>query len=367
MQITKEDMCWYWFCNMKGIGRKTRNKLLEKFLSPINIYNADEAEIKKLDFLNTINKDTIIESRKRSFNKEIEKVFTKGIHFIHKESVYYPEKLHAIPDPPHSIYIKTERNLDFTKPAVAVVGSRKCSKYGYETAYKIGYELAMNGISVVSGMASGIDSAAHRGCVEANGYPIAVLGCGVDICYPKHNINLYVDISRQGMIISEYAMSTQPKPGLFPERNRIISGLGDIIIVVEAGEKSGTFITVDTSLEQGREVYAVPGRISDVQSKGCNSLISQGAHVFQHIDEIIEYIDKVYRDRRSDYKVNNASEEEIYVNKIKKIYDFVRIMPKHLDEIAEEVNISFDEVVRIIFEMELKGIIKHCGNNFYVV
>lgn len=405
--ILEDDKIWYWFTNIEGLGRKSRSRLIEMFGSPKDLYCSNEDTIMNISFLSMGKRRKLADSRKQYAGKRLKDIIRSGISFIHKDSAAYPSRLKNIPDMPHSLYLKgsicrggTDMRI-FDMPSAAIVGSRKCSKYGYETAYRIGFELAHKGIAVVSGMARGIDSAALRGCIDAGGKPVAVLGCGVDICYPPANIELYTEISRKGIIMSEYPPGTTPLPGLFPERNRIISGLGDVLIVVEAGKRSGTFITVDMALEQGREVYAVPGRITDEQSKGCNSLIKQGAHVLLGADEIAEYINgmdrvrptydfnTIYKDKNKDkdkgidasYK-NTGNINENYINNVSnennesnqndecnenKVYSAMGILPKHIDMIAQETGLGINEVMGIICGLELKNLIKHTDNNYFML
>ena len=189
---------------------------------------------------------------------EYKKMINQNIHFITIEDNEYPEKLKNIYDPPFWIYIKGDISI-LNNPSVAVIGSRNCSEYGVYTARKIGEDLAKIGIVVISGMAKGIDKFAHIGCINAGGKTIAVLGSGFDNVYPKENKKLFEKIVNEGgLVISEYPPEFKPLSMHFPARNRIISGLSDKVIVVEAGEKSGTFITVDYSIEQGKDIYAVP-------------------------------------------------------------------------------------------------------------
>ncbi|MCI8308015.1 MAG: DNA-protecting protein DprA, partial [Lachnospiraceae bacterium] len=372
-----------WFTNIEGFGRKTRNRLLDIFESPERLYSAGDDILANINFIGEKRIKALSESKKQCQEKELEKLIKSGIYFIHKESSGYPSKLKYIPDMPHSLYLKGDvcqnntYSAIFDMPSAAVVGSRKCSKYGYESAYRIGYELAAAGVSVVSGMARGIDSAALMGCVHAGGIPVAVLGCGVDVCYPPVNINLYTDISKKGVIMSEYPPKTAPLPGLFPERNRIISGLGDVLIVVEAGERSGTFITVDMALEQGREVYAVPGRITDGQSRGCNSLIAQGACVFMGMDDIVDCAKNAAgRHKALERITERGNYEEMKtvenctsgtVLNEKKVYSAVGILPKHIDVIARETGLGIEEVMAIVCRLELKKLIKHTDNNYFIL
>lgn len=208
-----------------------------------------------------------------------------NIRIINKEDREYPEQLLDISDPPEKLYCIGDCRL-LKKPSLAVVGSRKCSEYGRQTAMKIGREAAGNGLVVVSGMAKGIDSFGHLGALKAGGKTIAVLGCGVDICYPKENQKLYQQIAEEGLIISELPPGTEPMPYTFPRRNRIISGLATATAIVEAGTNSGALITAELAAAQGREVFAVPGNINSQYSLGTNKLISDGARPVAVVDDI---------------------------------------------------------------------------------
>jgi len=199
-----------------------------------------------------------------------------GIIVIEKGDSAYPQLLREIPSAPERLWCKGDTAL-LQQPMAAVVGSRKCSEYGKQVAMNLGKTLAQAGAVVVSGMAKGIDSFGHLGALKAGGKTIAVLGCGVDICYPAENRKLYEQIISEGLVISEYEPGTGPKPYMFPQRNRIIAGLSDGILVTEARKKSGTLITVSFGLEFGKNIYAVPGRIDDVLSEGCNYLLKEGA------------------------------------------------------------------------------------------
>ncbi len=209
------------------------------------------------------------------------------IKTIKLEDSTYPEKLKEIYNPPKTIYLIGNEKL-LNQKSIAIIGCRECTRYGAENAYKFGYELAKENICVISGFAKGIDTYSHKGAVSAKGKTIAVLGCGLDIIYPPENIELYKQILLQGgAIISEYPLGSKPEKHHFPERNRIISGLSSGVLVIEAKKKSGTMITVDFALEQGREVYAVPGNISSENSYGTNELIKEGATPVTSINDMI--------------------------------------------------------------------------------
>lgn len=199
----------------------------------------------------------------------------------------YPEKLRNIYKPPKIIYLLGNEKI-LKQKSIAIIGCRGCTKYGMENAYKFGYELAKEDFCIISGFARGIDTYSHKGAIKAQGKTIAVLGCGLDIVYPPENIELYKQILiNGGAIISEYPLGSKPEKYHFPERNRIISGLSNGVLVIEAKKKSGTMITVNFALEQGREVYAVPGNISSDNSYGTNELIKEGAIPVTHVNDII--------------------------------------------------------------------------------
>lgn len=264
----------HWLNSVQGVGSKTIDFLLEKKGTAKAVFETSVSELMELVGEKTAH--NIQQNKGRNMEAEYDKLTREGICFYPCYHPQYPKKLLEIPDRPFAIYVKG--NLpDFSKRSVAVVGARDCSGYGEYVAEKFTRELSQNGIQIISGMARGIDGIAGRTALASGGESFAVLGCGVDICYPASNRKLYRDLFEKGGIISCYLPGTQPSPGLFPPRNRIISGLSDVVLVIEARQKSGTLITVDMALEQGREVYVVPGRITDRLSDGCNNLLLQGA------------------------------------------------------------------------------------------
>ena len=218
----------------------------------------------------------LINARRQEPERIEEELAQAGISFVSALEEGFPDKLREIPDPPFGIYYKGKMPGE-KEPAAAIIGARLASGYGREQARRFGRQIGACGIAVISGMARGIDGIAQKAALDAGGKSYAVLGCGVDICYPEENRELYERLQQQGGILSEYPPGMQPIAKLFPPRNRIISGLSDLVLVIEARKRSGTLITVDMALEQGREVYALPGRVSDALSDGCNRLIRQGA------------------------------------------------------------------------------------------
>ena len=250
----------YWLSNIPGVGCKTIHRLLGQAGSAEEIYFLKKEQLEKLSGLSDRQVHAITERKK---NWDLEEKYAalgeNGISFLSCEMESYPKQLRNIVDAPYSLYIKGKMP-DFSKRRVAVVGARMCSEYGKKMAEQIGEKLALCGAEVLSGMARGIDAYGHIGALKAGGNTYAVLGCGVNVCYPRTNQKLYENILSHGGIISEYPPETEPIAQLFPARNRIISALSDVVVIVEAKERSGSLITADFALEQGKDIYAVPGR-----------------------------------------------------------------------------------------------------------
>ena len=263
----------------------------------------------------------------------------------------YPKKLLEIFNPPKSLYCIGNINL-LNENSIAIVGSRKCSEYGKIVAEKIGKKAALSNVTVVSGMAAGIDTFGHEGCLIAGGNTIAVLGCGVDICYPRSNKKLYEKIANNGLIISEFEIGYVPIPRNFPLRNRIISGLSEKIIVVEALTKSGSLITAELGIEQGKDVFAVPGNITSQYSLGTNKLISDGIPAIAVIEDL--FYD--FRDGEVDFETKDldlGSDE-------KKVIDFVKKNGEtRLEDIYLHVDMPKEKIGGIISVLEIKGLISY--------
>lgn len=361
MELTQEEY-WYWFAGIEKVGRKTAHRLLAVYKDPYEIFKASEKSLRDTGFLREEQIKNILRKDIGNVRNRVNKIKNKGIKLVHCSGPEYPDRLKNIPDPPILLYYKGAKIND-AAPSAAIVGSRKCSDYGRRMAYKISGELAASGVQIISGMAYGIDGEAQKGCLSAGGITRAVLGCGADICYPESNIELYTMIERGGSIISEYEPGTTPKQGFFPERNRIVSGLADVVAVIEAGEKSGSLITVDCALEQGKDVYAVPGRITDSQSRGCNALIKNGAFLLEDAKDILDALGIDCKDnenmKKSENKYSLATDEKI-------VYARLGLVPKHIDSIVYETGLPVERIMRIILNLEMKNIIRKTGNNYYV-
>ncbi|MBW2660205.1 MAG: DNA-protecting protein DprA [Deltaproteobacteria bacterium] len=280
---------WISLSLVPGLGVSGYWRLLDYLNSPSNVLQASQKElnqipgIQKRQIAGLISRDAILQ---RGVG-ELEKLASLGAQAISFDDPAYPTLLRQIADPPPVIYISGKKEL-LLKDSVAMVGSRAATVYGRRTAYSLAENLTRFSLLVVSGLALGIDAEAHRGCLAAGGETIAVLGCGLDIVYPRQNRDLYQEISDQGVLVSEYPLGTQPEGFRFPARNRIIAGLSKGVVVVEAAKRSGSLITAQLALDYGREVFAVPGQVDSHKSAGAHWLLQQGAKLVQRVEDIID-------------------------------------------------------------------------------
>lgn len=283
------------------------------------------------------------------------------IRCIKRESQVYPDRLKNLKNMPGQLYVRGRIPEDH-RPSAAIVGARLCSPYGQAQAYRFARELARAGVQIISGMARGVDSCAHRGALEGGGSTWAVLGCGVDICYPRENRDLYEEIPHLGGLISEYSAGSPPLGCHFPARNRIISALADLVLVVEARERSGSLITVDFALEQGKTVYAVPGRVGDPLSAGCNRLIAQGAGIALNPQELLEEWGSAGFLEYKEEEKNNFG----LARTGDMVYSCLSLVPKHLSCIAREAGITPAEAGTRLLELRLQGRAQETARNYYV-
>ena len=362
-----EKEYWLYISKVKGLLSARRKMLLEMLGTPEEVYKAREEVLRNIPLLEDYQVEQLIEYRKIDFASESERFRKLGIRFVTVDDKEFPSRLREIPDAPSLLFYRGELPDD-NLPAVAVVGSRRCSIYGREMCLKFSSSLAQAGINIISGMASGVDGFAHRGAIQAGGKTTAVLGCGVDICYPSENKDIFEKLSTYecGGIVSEYYPGEKALPYNFPQRNRIISGFADIVLVVEAGKKSGTFITVDHALEQGREIFAIPGRIGDSVSDGCNSLIKNGAGLASTPEDIIEALKSKYTMLLKAEKKRKKSLGDTLIGDEKKVYGVLESVPVQINEIAERSGVDPGKLPGILIELELKGMIEEVGKNLYI-
>lgn len=339
--------------------------LLESFKNPEHLFNASAEQIIQRGF-----KQKLAEELQRvkhcDVSKElslIEKNKIKIITLLDKE---YPAALKSIATAPLVLYVRGEL-LPQDCFAIAIVGSRMASFYGIKAAERLSRELSYRGFTIVSGMARGIDTAAHRGALNSGGRTIAVLGCGLDIVYPPENKKLSNEIIKQGAVISEFPLGTLPEKFNFPIRNRIISGLSLGTVVVEAAKRSGALITANYSLDQGKEVFAVPGHIDSPTSQGTHQILKNGAKLAESADDILEELQPIIKSHLKELKKKSSSLPPRLNPQEEKIYDLLSASkPKYIDEISKEVAFPPAQVLSILSMLELKKIVKRLAGQRFV-
>jgi len=352
----------YWLARIQGITASKKRKLREYLGDGKTIYNIEETKISDMEILNEKEKAVLQNARKeRDIEEKYQELKKEKIKFLPIYDEEYPDRLRNIVSPPYAIYVKGKLP-DMNRTSVAIVGARRCTQYGESTALEYGEMLAEHGIQIISGMARGIDGAGQRGALNKQGDTYAVLGCGVNICYPKEHWGLYNDIQKNGGIISEYSPGIPPLAAHFPARNRIISGLSDVILVLEAKEKSGSLITADMALEQGKDVYALPGPVTSPLSLGCHYLISQGAGILISPSDLLKELQIIsgISEQKSD---KNKKELE---NPENIVYSCLDLYPKGLERIGKETLLSPQQIMRDLVSLEIEGKVKEISKNQYV-
>jgi DNA processing protein len=350
---------YYWISSTPGIGAVRAHDIIEFFGSVEKAWNADNEAFTKIKGISQAVANNIISRRNESkLLKEMKDIRDKGIRLVTIGDDEYPDRLRHLFTPPCMLYIKG-RMRECTK-YIAVVGSRKCTGYGRMVARDISSKLSKYNIGIISGLARGIDTEAHKGALDAGGFTCAVLGCGLDIIYPPENGKLMKEMEYNGTLISEYPPGTLPLAGNFPARNRIISGLSDGVLVVEAGEKSGALITVDYALEQGIDVFAIPGSILSNQSRGTNLLIKDGAKPVLGVEDILCEFNIDQSTGETHNEVSNLSQTE------RRLMDIIKDSPVNTDDLLQEVHLKVSEMNSILTWLELKGIVKILPGNYVV-
>ena len=362
----------------EGVGNVGFKALLEAFGSPRQVFDAPFSMIKAVPGIGAKAARQIKDfSDWEKVEHELQCAQRAGVSIITLRDPLYPPRLACIYDNPAYLYVKGSLRDDDIN--IAFVGSRTASAHGLFTTERLCRELALRGATIISGMARGIDSAAHRGALAGRGRTIAVLGCGLDVIYPPENEKLFRDIAASGAVLSEFPFGTPPNAPNFPARNRIISGLSLGVVVVEAGEKSGSLITARIALEQGREVFAVPGSIDVSGSRGTNKLIKQGAKLIENIDDILEEIlpqagriqtsvktpaprdgTDVHPEKRETVPDRQFTENE------KAMWQVISQKPVHIDQIITSTGQTAAEVLSGLLSLELRGVIEQKPGKLYV-
>lgn len=357
------DMAYeYWFACIPHLSARKKIMLRHEYTDAEQIYYIEETRLYFTEYLSSKEAEAVAASRKSwDVKKKYKELHTKGIRLIpyfHRE---YPQRLKEIADPPYALYVKG-RLPDEERPAAAVVGARRCSVYGEEQTRRFTESLAAAGVEIISGMALGVDGAAQRAALTAGGNTYAVLGCGADICYPREHIGLYMDIQGRGGILSEYPPQTRPLKGYFPLRNRIISALSDIVLIMEAREKSGSLITADIALEQGKDIYALPGPVTSSLSYGCNNLIRQGAGILLSPEELLSDVGIA----PSHFSQKSDKNEKMLESPENMVYSCLGLCPKSVSRLAEETKLAPKELMERLVTLELEGYIREISKNYYV-
>ncbi|HET6445582.1 MAG TPA: DNA-processing protein DprA [candidate division Zixibacteria bacterium] len=353
---------WLGFNLVKGIGPAKLRILIDRYGTVASAWHVNEADLVHAGF----DSRTIGEFVKtRSFidlDHELQKVQDAGIKLIVWDSEDYPKYLKEITHPPPLIYVRGEVS-ELDNWAIAVVGTRRKTSYGRQVTTDLVRGLVRNQVTVVSGLARGIDSIAHQTAVEMGGRTIAVLGSGLDIIYPSENRSLANTIvSGHGALISEFALGTKPEAKNFPPRNRVISGLSLGVIVVEAGKRSGALITADFALEQDREVFAVPGNVTSPASRGTNTLIQEGAKLVRNVEDVLEELNMMMvQEKTAVQMVMPESAEEA------RLLSNLTHQPVHIDELTRQVELPSALVSSTLTLMELKGMVRQVGGMQYVL
>jgi DNA processing protein len=350
---------WIGFNRVRGIGPARLRALLDAFgsIEAAWLAPADALRGAGLDRRSLAN---LVQARSEiDLDAEVRRTVSAGVDVLTWDDPRYPERLMAINDPPPVLYIRGEL-LPSDDWAVAMVGTRHASSYGKEAARVIATDLARAGTTIVSGLARGIDSHAHRAALEAGGRTLAVLGSGVDIIYPWENLKLAQEIAARGALISEYPLGTQPEAGNFPPRNRIISGLSRGIVVVEAGEQSGALITADYAADQGRDVFAVPGSIFQRGCQGTNRLIRDGATPVLAAGDVLDALNltAVPQQVQAHMLFPTDATEALLLDQIAED-------PAHVDEVSRATGLPIATVTSTLALMELKGLVRHAGGMNY--
>ncbi len=354
-----ERAYWVGFNLVKGIG-SVRLQAIQSFFSDLSIaWQAPRDALIEAGLSPRI-VDQLIQIRKGVDLARIwDQIHAKGIRVLIRDDEEYPARLREIDQPPPVIYVRGDfHEADFW--AVAIVGTRRVTAYGRQVTEDFATHLAHNGITVVSGLARGVDAIAHQAALNADGRTLAVLGSGVDRIYPPEHARLAEQITQHGALISDYFPGTPPDSANFPPRNRIISGLSLGVVIVEAGEKSGALITASFAAQQGRDVMAVPGNIIAPQSKGTNRLIQQGAHPLLCPQDIYEFLNL------QDHHEQQAAREVLPADEIEtQILNVLKYEPLHIDEIQAQSGLSIDKVSATLAIMELKGLVRQLGGMSY--
>jgi DNA processing protein len=346
-----------------GVGNVNYKNLIHNFGCPENVFQATPHELANIDGVSAKAIASIKQHEPaKEVEAELERITKHRITVVTLTDPAYPANLKTIYDPPPFLYIRGSIIQQDTA-AIAIVGSRVASDYGSTATERISRELAHSGITIVSGLARGIDSIAHYGALSAKGRTIAVLGSGIDVIYPPENRKLYKAIAERGAVLSEFPMGTKPIAYNFPARNRIISGLSLGVLVVEASLNSGSLITARLALEQGREVFAVPGNVHSYKSKGTHKLLKEGAKLVENAQDILEEIRvKAPIPVSAEHAIENTLEMS---TDCREVFQVLTEDPRHIDEIIIKTGFTSSQISTLLLELELQGLVKQLPGKLF--
>jgi len=358
---------WFSLKSVPGIGNLLFKRLIDRFDSPQRVFNASTADLLEVNGMSRRLAAAIHGHRTpETVKKDLDLVFAKSYRVVTQTDALYPPLLREIPDPPPFLYVYG--GLDAGTGNIAVVGSRHATHYGIATAKRLSANLAAMGLTVVSGMALGIDTAAHEGALAAGKRTIAVLGSGLEKVYPTQNRNLFHRIAENGAVISEFPMLTEPEAHNFPIRNRVISGMSLGCVVVEATRRSGSLITARLAAEQNREVFAIPGSIQSFNSTGTHTLIKQGAKLVEHAGDIMEEIAHRVEsevDRTGDQKQAPQRRPPQLLPEELPVFQALGPYPVHIDDLVRTLNMAPGKLSGILLQLELRGIVHQAPGKLF--
>ena len=356
-----EDLLsWLSLKSVPGIGNHLYKRLIDRFKTPEMVLNAADEQLHQVDGMTQRVADAVHNHNPSpKLQLELNRVYQKGYQLVTLLDPDYPPLLREIPDPPPYLYVYG--NLEGTQNIIAMVGSRHATGYGLTTTRRLSEDLARLGITVVSGMARGIDTAAHEGALMGQGKTIAVLGCGLDRVYPAENEKLYHRIGETGAVVSEFALGAKPEAHHFPMRNRIISGMSLGTVVVEASRKSGSLITARLAVEQNREVFAVPGSVQSFKSTGTHTLIKQGAKLVEHAQDIVEELTPLasfLQTSESNRPKDTRDVDAALSPDDTAVYRALEPYPVHIDDLTRKTGLEPGKLLSILLNLELQGIVQ---------
>lgn len=351
----------------RGLGPMIQTRLRNRFGSLGGIFQASREELLRVEGIGPKLATELLKQRDPSTaREELAACRERGVSLVLIDDEQYPDSLREIHDPPPLLYVKGKITPS-DRLSIGIVGSRRCTLYGRQQAERLARDLAATGITIVSGLARGIDACAHRGAIEAHGRTLAVLGSGVEQIYPPEHETLADEVMSHGALVSESCLRQAPVPGLFPQRNRIISGLCQGVLIVEASRNSGALHTARHASEQGREVFVIPGRLDSIASEGCHDLIRDGAQLVRHVDDILETLGPLTQPTRSPDGQTVLTPRELNLNEQERsLLDLIPLEPGTVDEVLRASELDDARVLSTLTVLEMKRLIRRLPGGFVV-